>query len=183
MSVLACCFCQHAFGLLRCVRGYNAKSDSTRAAFEPVTPSSLAIALMCCLILSLYPPGCSRCTAGWRHTLRSAAYINTQAHSFTPANSLNSIFMFHLLNKAYLAFRNDPLLLATTLKQSSGYFLLKCSEINFSTGPFSVGWSLVINMRRFRLFLISTFSLQRLIWAHLENSAHRFSHSTVRKTR
>lgn len=66
-----------------------------------------------------------------------------------------------------------------------GCFLVKCNKINFSIGPVSVGWSLVTNTGRFCSFypfLITTFSLQRLIWAHLKNSPHRFSHSAVRKT-
>lgn len=100
---MVCAFHMPGGGRATCA-GLCVKSDSGRAASEPVTPSSLVSALMCCLILTGYSfsitPGCSRRTAGWLRTRWSAAYINTQSYHSpsSPAPSLNSIFMFHLVN-------------------------------------------------------------------------------------
>lgn len=100
--------------------------------------------------------------------LWSADYINnppsfpppTQALPSSPlATSLNSISMFHLVNtysSIYRAFGND--FASSTRKHfetnvSSCCFLAKRGKISFPRGGgASVGWSLVVNTRRFCLF-------------------------------
>lgn len=124
--------------------------------------------LMCCLILTsssfFIPPGCSSCTAGWQDSLWSAAQI----HPLPPAKSLNSILMLHLLNtdgnNVYLAFRNDPLLLATVLNKCSTLLDTIWMNVikNFSRGLFRVGWSLVINIGMLCFFVFFIFNLHFL---------------------
>lgn len=71
--------CLEVSAAVRCV-----KSDSGRAAPEPMTPSCLAGALMCCLILlSPYPPVAPATQQGRLCAQWSAAYVNAQSHRTT----------------------------------------------------------------------------------------------------